>query len=52
MFHGHLTQGTQAEDISYWLAAGTQKTSLITLANVAGKCWMIEVNFEEATEEL
>lgn len=39
------------EELAYYLAAGTEDTSLVTLAGVAGKRWAIEISFEEAKGE-
>lgn len=39
------------EEIAYYLAAGPENTSLVTLAEVAGTRWAIEVSFEEAKGE-
>lgn len=39
------------EELRYYLAAGPGKTSLCTLAKVAGKRWAIEESFEEAKGE-
>ena len=39
------------EEIAYFLAAGSEKTSLDQLAKIAGKRWAIEVAFEEAKGE-
>jgi SRSO17 transposase len=39
------------EEMAYYLAAGPENTTLVTLAEVAGKRWAIEVSFEEAKGE-
>ena len=39
------------EELAYYLAAGPENTSLVTLAGVAGKRWSIEVSIEEAKGE-
>jgi len=39
------------EEIAYYLAAGPENTTLVTLAEVAGKRWSVEISFEEAKGE-
>lgn len=39
------------EEMAYYLAAGPENTTLVTLAEVAGRRWSVEISFEEAKGE-